>query len=112
MGIYHNRQPLPPGAASSISDPDRALVDGRMASIGARLGDHLIETETRIMDLERDNAKKLDRVAELEAALRVAQTAIAKCLREGGHLDSGPDAGWWTGIVTAQQTIAAALRST
>lgn len=83
-----------------------------MASIGARLGDHLIETETRIMDLERDNAKKLDRVAELEAALRVAQTAIAKCLREGGHLDSGPDAGWWTGIVTAQQTIAAALRST
>lgn len=52
------------------------------------------------------------RIAELEAALRTAQTAIAKCLKEGGRLDGGPDTDWWPGIVTAQQTIAAALRST
>ena len=63
-----------------------------------------------LRDVYDDSVDSRNRVAELEAALRIAQAAIAKCLMEGGRLDGGPDADWWPGIVAAQQAIAAALK--
>lgn len=48
------------------------------------------------------------RIAELEAALRQYQSAVALCLSEGGVI-SGEATPWWDAIIKAQQIGAAAL---
>lgn len=50
-----------------------------------------------------------ERIAELEAAARKAQKAIAACLGAGGVIDDGDDTEWWLAIISAQQGLAAAL---
>ena len=50
------------------------------------------------------------RIAELEAACRKYQAAVALCLGEGGSFSAGDDTPWWTAIIEAQQDGAAALR--
>lgn len=97
------------GADVQISDRLVDRLRGKYAS-GPHLPNGNPEFGWRQFQAPPIQHEAADRIDALEAALRKAQRAIAMILSEGGVITDGDNTPWWSGIIDAQQTIAATLR--
>lgn len=96
----------PTGTAPSTLPPTHDQLRMRIAELEEEMAANrvVLDEMTTIV------AEQTRRARTLEAALRKAQSAIALCFSEGGVITAGDDTPWWSGLIEAQQEIAATLR--
>lgn len=74
---------------------------------------HIDRRRERAADRQETASRRqmLDRIAELEAAIRQSQDAIAQCLRAGGTITDGEETPWWNAVIAAQKNMAVVIRN-